>query len=155
MQWTGFTDRQQSLPLIIFNEGGIKVINIFSSQNIWQYLTTELGSDVGCGVQAEQLLPVTGYDPSLAVRHRPLTGDGQGGPLDLEPVQPIRVSDRAVLSGQNLVKSFPHPYLSDFYVSREAEEFFPELEDGEAGPEIHLTPREDGQPRGMACDMVR
>ena len=85
------------MRLIIFNEGGIKVINVFSSQNIWQYLTTELSSDVGRGVQAEQLLPVAGYDPSLAVRHCPLTGDGQGGPLYLEPVNSIRVPDRAVL----------------------------------------------------------
>ena len=97
-QWTGFTDRQHSLPLIIFNEGGIKAaINMLSSHNMWLSLTTELCSDVGRGVQAEQLLPVAGNDPSLAVRHCPLTGDGQGGALYLEPVNSIGVSDRAVL----------------------------------------------------------
>ena len=91
------------MRLIIFNEGGITAINIFSSQNIWLYLTTELCSDVGRGVQAEQLLPVAGNDPSLAVRHCPLTGDGQGGALYLEPVNSIRVSHRAVLGSE----SFP------------------------------------------------
>ena len=111
--WSGpglQTDRQHSVHLIIFNEGGIKVINIFSSQYIWLYLTTELGSDVGRGVQAEQLLPVAGNDPSLAVRHCPLTGDGEGGSLYLEPVNSICVSDRAVLSGEMLV------YFSDIII---------------------------------------
>ena len=76
---------------------------MFCSQNIWLYLTTELCSDVGRGVQAEQLLPVAGYDPSLVVRHCPLTGDGQGGALYLEPVNSILVSDRAVLGIEILV----------------------------------------------------
>ena len=82
MEWTGLIDRQHSGSLIIFNEGGragrikgIKVINIFSSQNIWLYLTTDLCSDVGRSVQAEQLLPVAGDDESLGVRHGPLTGE--------------------------------------------------------------------------------
>ena len=85
MEWPGFTDRQilcASLFLLIL------------------YLTIELCSDVGRGVQAEQLLPVAGNDLSRAVRHCPLTGDGEGGPLYLQPVNSIRVSDRAVLSNE-------------------------------------------------------
>ena len=142
MEWTGFTDRQHSVRLIIFNEGGVKAINIFSSQNIWLYLTTELCSDVGGGVQAEQLLPVAGNGASLAVRHCPLTGDGEGGPLYLEPVNSIRVSDRAVLSiERETVRAFPHIYI--LYISREAEEFFPELENSKVGPQIHLASGQD------------
>ena len=53
----------------------MKAITIFSSQNIWLYLTTDLCSDVGRSVQAEQLLPVAGDDASLGVRHGPLTGE--------------------------------------------------------------------------------
>ena len=36
------------------------------------------------------------------------------------------------------------------YISREAEEFLPELENSESGSEIHLTFRQDRQPGGMA-----